>query len=40
MLSLFKYIKEDNFDLEELSSILGTPRKNISKLSSQIKISK
>ncbi len=39
MLSLFKYIKEDNFDFEELSTVLGVPRKYIAELSSQIKSS-
>jgi len=37
MLSLFRYIKEDNFDFEELSSILGVPRKYIAELSLQVK---
>lgn len=39
ILSLFKYIKEDNFDFEELSTILAVPRKYIAELSSQIKSS-
>lgn len=38
ILSLFKYTKEDNFDFEELSSILGVPRKCIAELSSHAKI--
>lgn len=37
MISLFKHIKEDDFDCEELSSILGVPKEHVLRLLSNPK---